>query len=114
MMEHVARALEVAAGLRPSKQALLGKLIGWMVRPSFIGPKPFGKNMPTGPDFVIRDEPDFASTKARLTRLLEDFHAKGERGCDGNIHGFFGKLAGAEWGITQFKHMDHHLRQFGV
>ena len=27
---------------------------------------------------------------------------------------FFGSLTGAEWGVSQFKHVDHHLRQFGA
>jgi hypothetical protein len=62
---------------------------------------------------VIQGDPDFARTKERVKTLLAEFHALGERGCDGNIHGFFGKMTGAEWGVTQFKHLDHHLRQFG-
>ena len=114
MMEHTSRALDMATGRKPSKQALLGKMIGWTVRKSFVGEKPFSKNGPTGPDFIVRDEPDFSGTKARLTALLAEFHAQGEKGCDGNIHGFFGKMTGAEWGVTQYKHMDHHLRQFGA
>lgn len=114
MLEHTARALEMAAGRRPSQQRLLGKLIGWIFRKGFVGPQPFPKGSPTGPDFIIRDEPDFARTKARLTALLADFHALGERGCDGHVHGFFGRMTGAEWGITQYKHLDHHLRQFGA
>jgi hypothetical protein len=113
MLEHTARALEVAAGKRESQQAFLGKIIGWMFRKGFVGPKPFSKNAPTGPDFVVRGEPDFDRTKERLETLLGEFHALGEQGCDGNIHGFFGRMTGAEWGVSQFKHLDHHLRQFG-
>ena len=114
MLEHTARALDMATGKKPMKQALLGKLIGWTVRKSFVGETPFSKNGPTGPDFIVHGEPDFERSKARLTALLADFHALGEKGCDGNIHGFFGKMTGAEWGVTQYKHMDHHLRQFGA
>ena len=114
MMEHTSRALDMATGRKPSKQVWLGKMIGWTVRKSFVGEKPFSKNGPTGPDFIVRDEPDFSGTKARLTAVLAEFHALGERGCDGNIHGFFGKMTGAEWGVTQYKHLDHHLRQFGA
>lgn len=113
MLEHNARAVEMAAGKKVSKQAFLGKMIGWMFWKGFVGPKPFQKNGPTGPDFIIRDEPDFDRTKARLRSLLEEFHAIGEQGCDGTIHGFFGPMTGAEWGVTQHKHLDHHLRQFG-
>ena len=70
MMEHTARALEMAAGNKAAKQALLGKMIGWMFRKGFVGPKPFQKNGPTGPDFVVQGEPDFARTKERLKTLL--------------------------------------------
>lgn len=113
MMEHTARALEMAAGKTPSKQALLGKLIGWTVKKRFLGPQPFPKNGPTAPEFIVKDDPAFDETKKRLQALLSEFHSLGERGCDGNVHKFFGPLTGAEWGITQYKHLDHHLRQFG-
>lgn len=113
MLEHVARALEMATGRRVRKQVMLGKLIGWMFRKDIVGPKPFGRDSPTGPDFVVQDEPDFKATGARVKDLLDDLHSQGEAGTDGRIHGFFGRLSGREWGVTQFKHLDHHLRQFG-
>jgi hypothetical protein len=114
MMEHTARALEMAVGRTPSKQALFGRLISWTVKKRFLGPEPFPKNSPTAPDFIVKDDPAFDETRKRLHALLTEFHLLGERGCDGNIHKFFGPLTGAEWGITQHKHLDHHLRQFGV
>ena len=114
MLEHTARALEVAAGKKKSKQAFLGKIIGWRFRKGFVSPKPFPRNAPTGPDFVVQGEPDFGPTKERLKTLPGEFHALGEQSCDGNVHGFFGRMTGAEWGVTQYKHMDHHLRQFGA
>jgi hypothetical protein len=113
MLEHTARAVEMAMGRPPMKQALIGKLIGWMFKGSFIGEKPFPKSSPTAPEFIIKDDPDFAATKARLIKLVEEFHSLGESGVDGNVHGFFGVLSGSEWGVTQYKHIDHHLRQFG-
>ena len=114
MLEHSARALEMAVGKRQTRQAFLGKLIGWIFRKDFVGEKPFGKNGPTGPDFIVHGEPDFRSTREKVKTLLSELYALGEQGCDGHIHGFFGSMTGAEWGVTQYKHMDHHLRQFGV
>jgi hypothetical protein len=114
MLEHTSRALEMAIGTNPVRQAFIGKLISWTVRKQFVGEQPFGKNGPTGPWLVVKEEPDFAAVQAKATRLLDEFHQLGERGCDGHVHGFFGKMTGAEWGVTQFKHLDHHLRQFGV
>ena len=114
MLEHAARALEMAAGKKQRKQAFLGKMIGWKFRKEFVGEEPFRRNGPTGPDFIVVGEPDFHRTKEKVRTLLGDLHALGEKGCEGNIHGFFGRMTGAEWGVTQYKHMDHHLRQFGA
>ena len=114
MLEHTARVLEMATGRKPSKQMFIGKMISWAVRGKFLGEEPFMKNAPTGPDFVITDQPNFAMTKTRVIGLLQELHQLGEQGTDGHVHGFFGPLTGAQWGQTQFKHVDHHLRQFDV
>ncbi len=44
-----------------------------------------------------------------------------ERFCDGGppaangiVHAFFGPLTGKQWGRLQYKHLDHHLRQFSA
>jgi hypothetical protein len=46
--------------------------------------------------------------------LMREFQTKGEAACNGNVHSFFGRMSGAEWGVMQYKHLDHHLRQFGA
>ena len=67
MMEHVARALEMATGDVPMKQAFIGKAIGWIFKGGFLGEKPFPQNSPTGPTLIIKDEPDSEATSG--TRL---------------------------------------------
>jgi|SRR6185369_1129388 hypothetical protein len=114
MLEHNSRVLEVVTGKRPMQQLFIGKLISWMFKKKFLGEEPLGKNGPTGTELIVKDEPDFRQTKDKVRALLNDLHTLGEKGCDGKIHGFFGRLTGAEWGICQYKHLDHHLRQFGV
>jgi hypothetical protein len=114
MLEHTARVVEMACGKGPQKQIWPGKLLSWTVRKGFVGEAPFGRNAPTGRDFIIQNEPEFAAVKTRLLSLMREFQSKGERGCDGNVHTFFGRLSGVEWGVTQYKHLDHHLRQFGA
>jgi hypothetical protein len=114
MMEHTSRALEMATGQVPMQQAFIGKAIGWIFKGKFLGEQPFSKNSPTGPTLIIKDEPDFEATRKRLGDLIDHFHSLGESGTNGNIHGFFGPLTGKQWGETQYKHLDHHLRQFGV
>jgi hypothetical protein len=114
MMEHAARAMEMATCDEPMQQAFLGKLIGWAFKGGFIGDKPMPKNAPTGPDFIIKDEPDFEATRTRLREVMDKLHSLGEAGTDGKVHRFFGRLSGKQWGETQYKHVDHHFRQFGV
>ena len=113
-MEHTARALEMATGRKPMTQAFIGKAIGWIFKGQFLGEKPFPQNSPTGPTLIIKDEPDFEATRERLKELISHFHSLGESGTDGNVHGFFGRLSGKQLGETQYKHVDHHLRQFGL
>lgn len=114
MLAHCAVALEVACGDRPKKQALLGRLVTPFIRSSILGEKPFGRNSPTDPDFVIADERDFAVERRRLTTLIDRFCERGPSAAAGQVHGFFGRLSGDEWGRLMHKHLDHHLRQFGA
>jgi hypothetical protein len=113
MLEHVSRAVEMAMGRGKQQQRLLGRLLGWAFKAKFVGNEPVPRNSPTGPDFIVTGEPEFEATKARLLGLVRELHAMGESGCDGHVHLFFGRMSGAEWGATQYKHLDHHLRQFG-
>ena len=114
MLEHAARVVDMACGKGRQKQIWPGKLLSWTVRRSFLGEKPFGKNAPTGRDFVIPNEPEFMAAKTRLLGVMREFCSMGETGCDGHVHTFFGRMSGKEWGVTQYKHLDHHLRQFGA
>jgi Protein of unknown function (DUF1569) len=114
MLCHCASALETATGDRPMKQKFIGKILAPLVRSSALGEKPFGKNSPTDPTFVASGEKDFAAEKARLLGLIKRFVERGPAEAGKAMHAFFGKLNGDEWGVLMHKHIDHHLRQFGV
>jgi hypothetical protein len=45
---------------------------------------------------------------------VNKFHAAGPATAARYEHAFVGRLTGEEWARMQFKHVDHHLRQFGV
>lgn len=113
MLCHCGRALETATGDRPMKQKLIGKILAPLVRKSALGEKPFGKSSPTDPTFVVADERDFAAEKARLLSLIDRFAQRDVAAVGKETHAFFGKLTGEEWGELMYKHIDHHLRQFG-
>jgi hypothetical protein len=113
MLCHCSRALETATGERPMKQALIGKILMPFFRSSILGEKPFKKNSPTDPTFVVTEERDFAAERARLNGLIDRFVANGAPYAGTQMHAFFGKMTGQEWGELMYKHIDHHLRQFG-
>ena len=113
MLAHCAAALEVGTGDRPRKQALVGKVLAPFVRGSVLGDKPFSRNSPTDPTFVITDSRDFAREKERLIELIARFAAGGAASAGGQMHSFFGRISGEEWGTLMYKHLDHHLGQFG-
>jgi LPS sulfotransferase NodH len=46
--------------------------------------------------------------------MIDRFVAAGPKGCTTHPHSFFGRLTAEEWAILMYKHLDHHLRQFGV
>jgi hypothetical protein len=114
MVTHCARALETGTGDRPMKQAFLGKIITPFIRSSILGAKPFGGNAPTDPSFVVADEREFTVERQRLLDLIDRLVERGTSAAATQTHAFFGKLSGEEWGQLMYKHIDHHLQQFGV
>lgn len=113
MLAHCAVALEAPVGDRRKKQSLLGRIVTPFIRSAVLGEKPLGHDSPTDPDFVIADERQFSSEHGRLVALLARFCDGGPSAADGRVHSFFGRLSGQEWGRLVYKHLDHHLRQFG-
>ena len=77
MLAHCAVALEAGTGDKPRPQALIGKIFGPFVRSSILGEKPFGRNSPTDPTFVVTDPRDFEREKERLVGLVDRFCARG-------------------------------------
>jgi hypothetical protein len=114
MLAHCSAALEVGTGDTPKKRALIGVLLGWTVRGKLLGDAPFPRNSPTDPGFVVTAPRDFAAEKARLLALVDRFVERGPVRAAEATHSFLGRLSGDEWGIMMGKHLDHHLRQFGV
>ena len=113
MLAHCAVALEAGTGDKPRRQQLIGKVFGPFVRKGLLGDKPFSKGSPTDPTFVVTDERDFAGERDRLAGLVERFCEHGREHAGKQTHSFFGRMSGDEWGRLMYKHIDHHLKQFG-
>ena len=72
------------------------------------------RNAPTAKTLVVSDDRDLKMEQQRLSALIDRFAAAGPAGCTTHPHTFFGPLTPQQWAILQYKHLDHHLRQFGV
>jgi len=114
MLLHCALGLEAATGDRPMTQVLIGRLITPFIRRAVLGEKPFRRNASTDPTFVVSDLQDFVAERTRLATLIDRFVQRGPELVGKQTHPFFGPLSGAEWGRLMYKHLDHHMRQFGV
>lgn len=114
-MAHCVVGLESATGDRAIKRVFIGRLLGRFVKPMMVrDDKPMKRNSPTAPEFVVADERNLDIERERVAGLVDRFVAAGKSGCTTNPHAFFGPMTPDEWGILMYKHLDHHLRQFGV
>lgn len=116
MLAHCSISLEWAVGERvPEKMPLPARVIGRVIKPLvFRNDDPMRKNSPTAKSLVMEGERDFAAERERLRGLIERFAAGGPAECTQNPHSFFGEMTPQQWAILSYKHLDHHLRQFGV
>lgn len=78
------------------------------------GEKPYSKNGPTAPDFLIRENKNFDKEKQSLIANINKAQQLGTNHFDGLENFSFGKMTATEWNNLFFKHLDHHLKQFGV
>jgi hypothetical protein len=114
MLAHCTVSMEGAVGDKRPPRIFIGRLLGPIAKPDFLGEKPMKRNSPTGKSFVIQEERDFVVERERLLGLIDRFAAGGPGGCTKHPHSFFGPLTPEEWARGMYKHLDHHLRQFGV
>jgi hypothetical protein len=115
MLAHCSLGLEMAAGeIRPPR-ALIGRILGPVIKPMALREgEPIRRNSPTAKELVVSGDRDFETERERLSGLIDGFSAAGPEGCTAHPHAFFGSLTPDEWAVLMFKHIDHHLRQFGA
>jgi hypothetical protein len=114
-LAHCCGGMEWAVGISTPPRMFLGRIVGGIIKPMVLrDDQPMRKNSPTVKSLVTADERDLATERARLAGLIERFATAGPKGCTTHPHSFFGRLTPEEWAILMYKHLDHHLRQFGV
>ena len=74
----------------------------------------YKQNGQTAPQFIITDTRDFEKEKSRLTEYISRTQQLGESHFNGKESNSFGVLSTSQWNNMFYKHLDHHLKQFGV
>ncbi len=117
-MSHSAMVAHCAAQLRMS----LGELPARRIRTPFGLPLlrqlavfviPWPRGVPTAPELKVGEGAGFEADRAELRALIERFGQSADRR-DWPVHAGFGPLSARAYGVLAWRHLDHHLRQFGA
>lgn len=98
----------------PKPNFILKFILKMFVKQTVVSEKPYPQNGQTASYFVINDQKDFEAEKIRLINHINKTHDLGASHFEGKESHSFGPLTTTEWNNLFSKHLDHHLRQFGV
>lgn len=114
MLAHLQAAFKVPLSDKPLPRMFIGRLLGWMMKSKLYDEKPWGKSLPTAPDFIIKDQRNFEQEKQQVIEMITKFYQLGPDKVGNFPHPFFGSFTKEQWGQSMYKHLDHHLHQFAV
>ena len=115
MAAHCAVGMQMTLGDVNPPRIFIGRIIGPLIKRRALGnDEPLRRNSPTAKVLVVSDARDLETERERLLGFIDRFVETGAEGCTKHPHAFFGPMTPAEWAELSYKHLDHHLRQFGV
>ena len=114
MLAHCTVGLKIAFGEIIPKSNFLFKIMGKIFKKKIFAQDSFKKNSPTAKEFIIIGDREFNVEKSILISYVKQCSGKGADVFSKEPHVFFGKLTVEEWDELMFRHLDHHLKQFGV
>lgn len=114
MLTHCAEAQEVLNGSKSLKTPFIIKLFRSFIKKLVLSDKPYKKGIKTARQYIVSSEIDFQESKNYLLKSLETFEKQSKRDSESKIHPLFGFMTREEKGWASYKHLDHHLKQFGV
>ena len=98
----------------PKATGLKRFILKLFVKNAVVSEKPYPKNSRTAPQFLIADEREFNVEKKRLIDYIHKTQELGASHFEGKESNSFGALTATEWNNSFYKHLEHHLTQFGV
>lgn len=113
MVAHLSCTLRASLGeleVAPPAGPLSRPPLNWLV--IYLLPWPKGKAQ-SPPEFLGTPPANWDAAVAALRSLVEQCAARGPDAAWPPSR-VFGRISGQAWGVLHRKHLDHHLRQFGV
>ena len=104
----------VFENIHPKPNGIMRFMLKRFVKDGVVNEKSYQKNGQTGGAFLIKEDRKFEAEKKRLIDYLNKAQQLGENHFDGKESNSFGVLTKSEWNNMFYKHLDHHLSQFGV
>lgn len=114
MLAHCTGGMQMATGEIKLPRRFIGRLIGPLVKTSYYNDRPFPKGINTDKALVVTDDKDFLVEQQNLILQVKKFHKGQAQHCTKTPHPFLGHFTPEQWAKGMYKHIDHHLRQFGV
>ncbi|WP_165764656.1 DUF1569 domain-containing protein [Flavobacterium cyanobacteriorum] len=114
MLLHCQQPIKVTFGELHLKPNWMGLLFGKSAKRKMLQQASFRRSLPTVKEFRITHEPDFEDARRGLIQLVERFAVEGHSAIRNKKHPFFGEMTFEEWDILNWKHLNHHLKQFNV
>lgn len=115
MLAHCNVTYEMAFENKHAKpSALLQLMLKLFVKKTVVSDKPYKHSLKTAPAFIIQDAKNFEEERNRLIEYIKKTQGLGAAYFDGKASHSFGVLNKEEWNNMFYKHLDHHLSQFGV
>ncbi|MEQ1733907.1 MAG: DUF1569 domain-containing protein [Bacteroidia bacterium] len=99
--------------IHPKPSFFMKFIMKTMVKKTVVNDVPYPKNGRTGDMFIITGDKDFSAEKTRLINYINKAQQDGASFFEGKESDGFGKLTAQEWNNLFYKHLDHHLTQFG-
>lgn len=115
MLAHCNVTYEMAyEDIHPKPNFFMKFILKMLVKNNVVNEAPYKKDGQTAPAFLIKTEKDFEKEKNRLIGYIQKTQKLGDMHFDNRESHSFGNLSVTEWNNMFYKHLDHHLSQFGV
>jgi hypothetical protein len=98
----------------PKPNAFKRFVLRLLLKNTVVNETPYKRNSPTAPQLKVTGDKDFGAEKERLLQYIRKTEGLGAAHFEGLESHSFGPLSSREWNNMLYKHLDHHLSQFGV